>query len=1055
MRFPRFVPFVVCLTLNTFSLFAQSPNGNINGLVSDPSSAAVVGAEIVVANDVTGLQYTTKTNSEGIYVLPNLPPGPYRIQVSKIGFKTLIKNDVVLNVEDSLAINFTLVVGAFHEIVTVEGGAPVVNTESAVVSTVVNRQFAENLPLNGRSFQSLIDLTPGVVVTPSNGYDDGQFSVNGQRSDSNYWMVDGVSANIGVSVANPSSGLAGSLGSFSVLGGTNSLVSVDALQEFRIQTSNFAPEFGRTPGAQISIVTRSGTNMFHGTAFDYFRNDVLDANNWFADEAGLPKPREHQNDFGGTVSGPLQKDRTFFFFSYEGLRLRLPQTSLTTVPDLSARQTALPGLQPYLNSYPSPNGANGSDDLNSGIAQFNASYSNPATLDAASLRIDHTFNQHLSLFGRYNYSPSSTAERGDGGALNNVFKSRLTTQTATAGAAWAFSTTALNDLRLNYSRTSGGGAQKVDSFGGAAPLASPPYPSGYSSNDAAFAFDISSLEGGLFNIGQGQHNRQRQWNLVDTFSLQRGSHSLKFGLDYRRLSPELDPSLYRQLALFSDVPSAETGSLLLSYVASTVKAVFLFRNLGAFAQDTWRASPRLTLTYGVRWDVDYAPTAISGPSFPAVTGYNLNDLSTLTLAPMGTPPYRTLYRGFAPRLGVAYQIARTSAWTTVFRAGLGMFHDLASGQVGNLVWQSDYPYGASGYGFAGTFPLSAASAAPVPITPPGSGSGTITAFDPNLEVPYSVQWNAALEQGFGKQQSLSATYIGSIGRNLIQTSDIFPTNAPFAEAILVGNPATSSYNALQLQFKRQATNGLQLLASYTWAHSIDDGSAGSFGSSSNTFVPGVAPNQNRGPSDFDIRNTFTAGATYDVPSPESNRWLKEVFGGWSTQGLIQVRSAPPVNVSDSEFYTLLNGVTDVRPDIVPGVSQYLIGGSYPGGTAFNPAAFTPPPVDPSTGLPIRQGDLGRNALRAFGAVQWDFGVHRDFPIRESLKLQFRAEMFNIVNHPNFAPPIGDIFNPQFGLSTQLLGQSLSNGNVAGGGGLNPLYQIGGPRSIQLALKLFF
>ena len=204
--------------------------------------------------------------------------------------------------------------------------------ESAAVSTVVDRQFAENLPLNGRSFQTLIQLTPGVVLTTSSYASDGQFSVNGQRADSNYWMVDGVSANIGVSSSSAATDtLSGSLGGFSAQGGTNSLVSVDAMQEFRIQTSTFAPEFGRTPGGQISIVTRSGTNQFHGTAFDYFRNDVLDANNWFngtSTTPPLPKAEERQNDFGGTFGGPIIKDRTFFFFSYEGLRLRLPQTAL-------------------------------------------------------------------------------------------------------------------------------------------------------------------------------------------------------------------------------------------------------------------------------------------------------------------------------------------------------------------------------------------------------------------------------------------------------------------------------------------------------------------------------------------------------------------------------------------------------------------------------------------------------------------------------------------------------------------------------------------------------
>src|SRR6266478_4253655 len=255
MRFPYVVLLSACALTLALPLLAQSPNGVLNGLVVDPSNQVIVGADIVGVNDVTGVQYATKTNGEGIYVLPSLPPGPYRLQVSKVGFKTLIKPDIILNVQDALAISFTLPVGALAETVTVEGGAPLVNTESAAVSTVVDRQFAENLPMNGRSFQTLIQLTPGVVTVPTNTQDGGQFSVNGERASSNYWMVDGVSANIGMSATpNPGNGLGGGLGSFSASGGTNSLVSVDAMQEFRIQTSTYAPEFGRTPGGQISIV---------------------------------------------------------------------------------------------------------------------------------------------------------------------------------------------------------------------------------------------------------------------------------------------------------------------------------------------------------------------------------------------------------------------------------------------------------------------------------------------------------------------------------------------------------------------------------------------------------------------------------------------------------------------------------------------------------------------------------------------------------------------------------------------------------------------------------
>src|SRR6202046_3672606 len=347
---------MVCLVLG-LPVLAQSPNGSINGLVLDPSAKVVVGADILIVSDTTGVQYPGKTNAEGIYVVTNLPPGPYRIQVSKIGFKTLIKPDIVLSVQDALAISFTLPIGAASETVTVTGGVPLLNTESGAVSTVVDRQFVENIPLNGRSFQTLIALTPGVVLTPASYSEQGQFSVNGQRADANYFTVDGVSANIGIAAGSGlTQGAGGALPGLSAAGGTNSLVSVDAMQEFRIQTSSFAPEFGRTPGGQVSIVTRSGTNDFHGTLFDYFRNDVLDANDWFSDHNGLAKPEERQNDFGGVLGGPIIRDRTYFFFSYEGLRLRQPQSQETVVPDSASRQLAPSALQPYLDAYPIQNG---------------------------------------------------------------------------------------------------------------------------------------------------------------------------------------------------------------------------------------------------------------------------------------------------------------------------------------------------------------------------------------------------------------------------------------------------------------------------------------------------------------------------------------------------------------------------------------------------------------------------------------------------------------------------------------------------------------------------
>src|SRR5260370_6675298 len=340
----------------------------------------------------------------------------------------------------------------------VESGAPLVKTETAEVSTLVDRQFGENLPLNGRSFQSLIALTPGVVTTKTQFIEQGQFSVNGQRPDANYFTVDGVSANIGISAASGfSQSESGSLPGLTATCGTNNLVSVDALQEFKIQTSTYAPEFGRTPGAQVQIVTRSGTNNFHLSLFEYFRNDALDANDWFANRAGLKRPPLRQNDFGGVFSGPILlprfgessrqpwyngRNRTFFFFSYEGLRLRQPQTGITTVPSPNARQIAPINVQPFLNAFPRPNGR----DLANNFSEFNATFSNPSRLNATSIRVDHAVNGKLTLFATYNHAPSETVIRSGSRNLDTLISTLFKTQTLTGGATLAINPTISNEF---------------------------------------------------------------------------------------------------------------------------------------------------------------------------------------------------------------------------------------------------------------------------------------------------------------------------------------------------------------------------------------------------------------------------------------------------------------------------------------------------------------------------------------------------------------------------------------------------------------------------------
>jgi hypothetical protein len=624
----------------------------------------------------------------------------------------------------------------------------------------------------------------------------------------------------------------------------------------------------------------------------------------------------------------------------------------------------------------------------------------------------------------------------------------------------------VNDFRFNYSTTATSSAFSMDNFGGAVPLETLPLPSPYTIDNGEFLFYVESL-GNYQGIGAGApgRNQQRQVNILDSVSRQEGSHSLKFGIDYRRLSPRYDNPPYFQNDQFVDVPSAESGALYFSVDELSAPVTFLFRSLGIFAQDSWHIIPRLTMTYGLRWDVDFVPS--SDPEFPAVTGFDLTNLSNLALLPEGTSPYKTRWGNVAPRIGLAYQVSQSQSWQTVVRGGFGVFYDLAASEAGNITGTLAYPFGSLGFllgapiGGTATFPLTPAEAAPTPIVPPSASGGELTSFNPNLESPYTLEWNVAVEQALGQQQTISATYIGAVGRRLIQTATIEFPNPNLDAALLITNAGTSNYNALQLQFQRRLSRGLQALASYSWSHSIDTASAGSYGSGSNALT-GLNPNLNRGPSDFDVRNAFSAALTYDVPAPNRNAFAIAAFRGWSTENIIQGRSAPPVDVYYGDLGEVSNGfITNIRPDVVAGQPFYLYGPQYPGGKAFNPAAFAPPPLDPATGLPVSEGDLPRNALRAFGMVQWDFAVHREFPIHESLKLQFRAEMFNVLNHPNFGPPVGNLggpgpgeLNPQFGLSDQMLGQSLAGANL-GSGAFDPLFQVGGPRSIQLALKLLF
>ncbi|MBI4166889.1 MAG: TonB-dependent receptor, partial [Acidobacteria bacterium] len=904
-----------------------------------------------------------------------------------------------------------------------------VETQDARVSTVVDRQFVENLPLSGRSFQSLVYLTPGVVptqiITGPVGTNMGGFVVNGQRGDANYWTVDGVSANFASTVgSNLGPGVAGSLPATNVVGGTNGLVAVDALQEFRIQTSSYAPEFGRSPGGQISIQTRSGTNRFHGTAFNYFRNGVMDAADWFANANRLTKPIVKQNNFGGVIGGPIIKDKTFFFFSYEGFRLKLPYTFLGTVPTLAARQGAIPAMQPYVNAYPLP--APGAVEVSLGIAPYGATYSNPASADAYSIRVDHQVANNLNLFGRYNQSPSSANERGTGTATaNNVCDINISTKTATVGTTWTISPEIVNDARFNYSSHSGNAGCIMDTFGGGTDIpAESIFPSPFTYENGWMA--INTFFGSNMRFNPGMYdplNSMQQYNAVDTLTMQKGRHGLKFGVDYRHMLPFFGFAQYLSVPFFGSMSDMQAGNNVLIFVLNSARVKYSFHNLSLFGQDTWRVNPRLNLTYGLRWDVDFSPRTTFNENILGVTGFSLTDYSNLALAPAGTPPYSTRYGNVAPRIGAAYQLSQNPDWGLVLRGGFGVFYGLVNTEIGSTIG-AYYPQGGYTIFFGVPFPSTPEVAALPPIAPPSSTYGTLLAFDPHLNAPYALEWNVALQQSLGKAQTFSVSYIGASNKRMLARASISNPNPNYGSAELFANTGTASYNALQAQYRRALVSGLQALVSYSWSHSIDTGSYGAYANGSLADV-----NVNRGSSDYDIRHALSAALTYQVPGVKSNRLARAITGGWSFHNIVQILSGAPVDVLDATYSALTQQLASaqIRPDIVPGQPLYLSGPQYPGGKALNPAAFTHPPVDSGTGLPIRQGNLTRNSLRAPGLAQWDFAVHREFPIHEAVKLQFRAELFNVLNHPNFG-----LFETTFQPGNIFFGQSTAMRNQLGG-----------------------
>ena len=1043
---------LVAILFLPLHVFAQTGLATLSGTVTDPTGALLPKATVTVTNEDTGVTVKGETTRAGVFDIEALNPGKYRVVVEHQGFKQIEVLHLVLHTQDVISRNFVLPVGAASEVIQVNGNQQSID-ESPAVSLTVDSEFIENMPLNGRSIQDLISLAPGTASSANPYTGAGLYSINGQRDDANYFTVDGVSANTNTSSgANPTVGASGSLPAQTAIGTTQSLVSVDALQEFTIQTSSYSAEFGRQPGGQIQLTTKSGAESFHGTTFDYFRNEALDGNSWFFNHNGIPRQAERQNDFGGTFGGPFRLPGSnrkikdfFFFFSYEGLRLKTPAFSgVVNVPTAQFRSFANSNVGAILSEMPLPNVAGNMENGDQCAAslgltfsctgEFAAGYSNPNNIDATSIRLDKKIGDRLQLFVRYADTPSNSNYR----TLTDVNPGYDNSRIETLGATVKVSDHSVAQIRLNHTVDANGGYQYLDTFHGGTPfdpsILAPSQFVAAGSYELAPYISLSGLDGinlygptGINAMG----TIQSAWNVLGDITRQFANHSIKIGTDFRQLHPTIHAAAYLAEPSFLSLAGVQQGFIDSDTVQDGSPGTPTYRNLSFYAEDVWKPIARLTLTYGLRWDLNPAPGAADGLYPLALSSSNIQ---TSGIAPAGTPQYHTDYLNFAPRLGFSYVIANPQHRPFVLRGGSGIFFD--TGQELGAAGYFAFPFQNSATGSNVPLPSTfAAPPLPAPLVPPFGFVLGIS--DPNLKVPYTEQWSLSLDKGLSNNNTLSASYVGNNGRKLLKTDLYASTSNPlFTVLTFSDNSGYSSYNSLQVQDRGSISSHVQLIASYTWAHAIDNVSA-----DSNSTFEG-----SRGNSVNDIRETANIALNASVPSPQGNPVLKALLEGWSFGSRGTAESGYPIDVV-SGVYVVNGTIVSFRPNLNPNVPIYLHNKpDVLGNWALNPSAFTQVATNPS-GLPVSTPTLGRNFIHGPNFWAFNESMQRAFHLGERSSLLFRVDAFNLFNHPNPGLIDPNIYDGPglFGTS-----QGLQTLNAP-----NQLYAMGSPRSLQLSLKIPF
>jgi hypothetical protein len=792
-------------------------------------------------------------------------------------------------------------------------------------------------------------------------------------------------------------------------------------------------------------LTRSGTNTPHGSLFYNFRSNTFDATDWFAEHGEpssyIPGTRFSQNDFGGTLGAPAilpgvydGRDKTFFFSSYEGLYV--PQPTPQTYPyGPSFNYLQLPAaVLPVLFCFPS--GSPESIDSSGNPSGLGSSliypFSLPAHLNSISLRLDHSLSSKFAMFFRYGDAPSYSETQ----QLDSFTTNRLGSRTFSLGTNSQLSANLNNEFRLGFAynnssvQTNTRGydyypPQNVDTALG--------IPTSYTSvNSEAYIHILGVGDSESYtNVASGSFN---QWNLRDTFNLQAGKHLLKLGVDERRLVSNIRPAALSVQADFFTPDSMLNNALSALVVTRTNPASPHLNEFSLFAQDDWKVSKALSLSLGLRWEVDPPPTGEHGQDAYTVLG-NVSVPATLKVAPRGTPLWHTSWHRFAPRAGLAWAPKTEPGREWVVRAGGGVFFD--TGNQAGLHAFSGIGFANSAH-FAGVpLPVTASELdIPPPATAPYGGTNGF-AFPSHLGLPYSWQWNFALEKALGRNQNLTVSYVGASGQRLLQEQrrNVSLVNPELGDITFFPSGLTSSYQAMQLKFQRSLVQGVQTLVSYTWAHALD------YGSTDPAFP------LTHGNSDLDVRHNVEAAISWDLPRPAGNYVTRNLFGGWRIDGRLLARTGFPVDLGGNFFLDPITGDTySSGVDLIPKRPLYLHDDGFPGGRIFNAGVNA---LNPAFSLPLgdAQGNAPRNLVRGFSAFQENIGVRRAFHLHDALNLQVGMEMFNVTNHPNFGyidPHLPDLL---FGQPTKLLNQSF--------GTTGSIYQQGGPRSMQISLRLVF